>query len=106
MSKKTKNQRVASTTTTEQETAASENSLEALTPLEEKVIRMSRGLSEDDTQRLQFGLGADQDTMAKLAMIEKQMVDAVAQAEVVSPVEEGRQTPAELLSAWLDGDQG
>ncbi len=106
LSKQKDKQRVASTTTTKQETATSEDSLEALTPLEEKVIRMSRGLSEEDAQPLQFGLGADRETMAKLALIEKQMVDAVAQAEVVSPAEEGRQTPAELLSSWLDGDQG
>lgn len=77
-----------------------ETSLQALTPQEEKVLRMAYGMSEDDSRALQFGLGADEETRLRLAMIEGQLLRCLE-----SPQEMGegrRPSPAELLSAWLD----
>jgi hypothetical protein len=44
--------------------------LAALTPTEEKVIRMLHGLSEPDDAPLEFGIGASPDTMLNLALVE------------------------------------
>ncbi|HSG69590.1 MAG TPA: hypothetical protein VLA12_04200, partial [Planctomycetaceae bacterium] len=57
-------------------TEESEPNFETLTPEEEKVLRMLHGLSEDDGHALKFALGADDDARAKLAMMEKNLVDA------------------------------
>ena len=50
--------------------------LAALTPEEEKALRMAHGLTERDDHILSFALGADQDTRLKLAMMEKQLIEA------------------------------
>lgn len=92
-------QRSWGTTTTEQAQDNGEASLEALTPREEKVLRMLHGMSEDDSRKLQFALGADEETRMKLAMIEDQLLGFMD-----STAEEGedRFSPAEFLSSWLD----
>jgi hypothetical protein len=57
-------------------TEETETNFEALTPEEEKVLRMLHGLSEDDSHALKFALGANEEALAKLAMMEKNLVDA------------------------------
>jgi hypothetical protein len=57
-------------------TEETETNFEALTPEEEKVLRMRHGLSEDDNHSLKFALGANEEAQAKLAMMEKNLVDA------------------------------
>ena len=42
----------------------------SLNPEEEKVIRMLHGLSEPDEARLEFAVGANEETKLKLALIE------------------------------------
>lgn len=88
------------TTVTRSADAEQETSLQALTPQEEKVLRMAHGMSEDDSRALQFGLGADEETLLKLAMIEGQLLRCLESPQEV--VEGRRPSPAELLSAWLD----
>ena len=91
----------AVSTTTEvvrEETGLSPN---ALTPREEKVLRMVHGMTEDDAHALQFGLGADEETQLKLAMIEQQVMQFIA-AGAEEGSKAGRITPAELLASWLE----
>ena len=97
-----KNKASSVTTTTGEAREEAETSLEALTPQEEKVVRMLHGLSEDDSRALQFALGAGAEAKMKLAMIEQQMVDTMASSSVDEA--DDRPSPAELLSAWLDGE--
>lgn len=63
-------------------TEETERNMEALTPQEEKVIRMLNGLSEDDSHALKFGLGANEETRARLAMMEKNLIDAFQWGEM------------------------
>lgn len=67
-----------STSVTEIQTGS--EGFDALTPEEEKALRMLHGLSEDDNHMLKFGLGADSDTKLKLAMMEKFLIDAFQRA--------------------------
>ncbi len=97
---KNEDQMSSVTTTTEEVTETTETSLDGLTATEEKVIRMLHGLSEDDSRALDFGLGADEESKLKMALIERQLADAMSAPER-SP-DDGRQTPAELLSSFLD----
>ena len=87
------------TTTTETAPQGTEESLEALTPREEKVLRMRHGMSEDDSRSLQFALGADEETQIKLAMIESHLMECIAST---SEADDDRPSPAELISSWLD----
>ena len=96
-----KNQKTSVTTTTEETREQTEASLDALTPQEEKVVRMIHGLSEEDTRALQFALGASDDAQMKIAMIEQQLIDTMVKG-TVDPVDDDRPSPAELLSAWID----
>ena len=76
-----KRQGVAVTTTvTQKETEG--RSLEALTPLEERVLRMLHGLSESDDHELQFALGADDEQRARLAALEANLLEAFARDEL------------------------
>lgn len=58
--------------------------LEGLTPVEEKALRMLHGLSEGDEHELKFALGADHETRLKLAMIEKELLDAFQWGELTT----------------------
>ncbi len=78
--------------------------METLTPQEEKLIRMVHGLGEDDSRSLQFGLGASVEAEMKLAMIERQLIDTIGGDGANSGQTQRRQSPAELLSAWLDDE--
>ena len=90
------------TTTTAGTPEKTETSLEMLTPREEKVIRMTHGLSEDDSRALQFGLGASRDANMKLALIESQLSACLATENPENAFDDDRPSPAELISAWLD----
>lgn len=57
------------------ETTAPETSLDVLTPEEEKVLRMRNGLSEPDDHALSFALGASEETKARLALMEKYLIE-------------------------------
>lgn len=93
-----RDKRSLGTTTTEQAQENDGASLEALTPREEKVLRMLHGMSEDDSRKLQFALGADEETRMKLAMIEDQLLAFISgEDDGEDPV-----SPAELLASWLD----
>ena len=71
---KNKPQRGTTTTTTDEATESEETS-EGLSPTEEKAVRMLHGLDEEDDHELQFGLGADEKTLARLANLEKFLVE-------------------------------
>ena len=70
-----------STVTVREQEESEETSFEGLTPEEEKVIRMRHGLSEDGSHRLKFALGADEESRAKLALMEKNLIDTFDEPE-------------------------
>ncbi|MGM0557859.1 MAG: hypothetical protein ACQEVA_15850 [Myxococcota bacterium] len=74
--KQPQNDRTTTTTTEKSGEATTEEDL--LTPTEEKAVRMVHGLAEDDDHTLQFGLGANEEAMSKLASLEKFLVDKFA----------------------------
>ncbi|RAL22154.1 hypothetical protein DL240_09875 [Lujinxingia litoralis] len=79
MSNQTKNQQRGSVvTTTETARSKSDTRLDVLSPQEEKVLRMLHGLSEEDSHELKFALGADEETRLKLAMMERDLHEALA----------------------------
>lgn len=57
-----------------------------LTPEEEHVVRMRHGLGEGDDYQLKFALGATADTLAKLANLEKFLVEKFAKDTTISGV--------------------
>ncbi len=52
------------------ESLPNKTGLQTLTPEEEKVIRMRYGLGEPDETWLEFGVGANHETMLNLALVE------------------------------------
>lgn len=76
MSDEKKHPRDARTTTTTTETSEQiKKDDDLLSPTEEKAVRMVHGLAEGDEHELQFGLGANEEAMAKLANLEKFLVE-------------------------------
>lgn len=63
-------------------TEATQAQFEALTPVEEKALRMLHGLSEGDAHELKFALGATQESRLELAMLEKRLLDAFQWGEL------------------------
>ena len=61
-----------------------QQNFDVLTPLEEKVLRMLHGVSEDDAHALKFGLGAQGDDRTRLAMMERHLLDAFQWGEMGS----------------------
>ena len=57
-------------TTTETEQAREPKPAEALTPEEEKVVRMLHGMSEEGSYELKFALGADEELRHRLGLLE------------------------------------
>lgn len=70
------------TTVTKSEPEVDERSLEALTPLEEKVLRMLHGLSESDEHELKFALGADEEQTLRLAALEQHLLESFERDEL------------------------
>lgn len=75
-SKKTKTQATVTERTSSQ--------FAELTPTEEKALRMLHGLTEGDSHELKFALGADEEARLKLAMMEKQLLDAFQWGELAT----------------------
>ncbi len=63
------------TTTTETQTVEEGRDLNVLSPLEEKVLRMLHGMSEEDAHQLKFALGADDELRARLALLEHTLIE-------------------------------
>lgn len=76
----TKDKFQTSTSTSVTESERQSQGLEALTPEEEKALRMLHGMSEGDDHILKFALGADEETRLKLAMMEKFHLEAFERA--------------------------
>lgn len=70
--KKRSQKSVVTTTTQTERTVRTEEDL--LTPAEEKAVRMVHGLAEGPEHELQFGLGANEEALAKLASLEQFLV--------------------------------
>ena len=80
MSDKKRNQGVlAPTTVTEHKLGGQD--LGVLTPEEERVLRMRHGLTEGTDHLLAFAPGASQETKLKLAMMEKNLIEAFAKVD-------------------------
>lgn len=95
-----KNQRRNLKTTTLTESAPeAQAGMDALTPEEERVVRLRHGLSEGDDYALKFGLGASQETLMKLANLEQFLVEKFAQTAEVGGVINPPEAEAEVLSA-------
>lgn len=60
------------------------SSVDGLSPIEEKALRMLHGLSEEDHHELSFALGANEETRLKLAMMEKHLLDAFQWGELTT----------------------
>lgn len=91
-------------TTTTTITEESVETIEGLLPEEEKALRMLHGLSESDDTVLQFGLGANDETAAKLAMMEKHLLTAFGWGEL-EEFQVGEQhidAKAKIIDALLD----
>ena len=89
------------TTTVTEETV---ETFEGLMPEEEKALRMLHGLSEPDDHALQFALGANEDTAAKLALMEKHLLDAFGwgELETFQVDEEHLDAKAKIIDALRD----
>lgn len=84
------------TTTCTEVEPATEQSLDVLTPQEEKVLRMIHGLSEPGTHVLKFGLGASEETRLQLAALEMFLVQNMRGPKAVA------QASSPLLNERLD----
>lgn len=80
--------------------------LDELSPMEEKALRMLHGLSEDDDHQLKFALGANEETRLKLAMMEKHLLDAFQWGELTTfdIGEEHVQAKAKIIDRLRDTD--
>ncbi len=81
-------------TRTQDENGAEEAEASFLTPEEERVVRARHGLSEDDDHELNFALGADEETEARLEELEQFLVRAFDDRK-----EEGQQYFPESIEA-------
>ena len=82
-----KNQRRGLKTTTLTESAPrAQADMDALTPQEERVVRLRHGLGEGDDYALKFGLGASEETLMKLANLERFLVEKFAHTAQISGV--------------------
>lgn len=91
-------------TTTTTVTEESVESFDGLTPEEEKALRMHHGLSEPDEHELQFALGASEEAAAKLALMEKHLLDAFGwgELETFQVQDEHVEAKARIIDALRD----
>lgn len=69
--KETKTAKITRTTTTVEPARKQETTpYELLEPVEEKVIRMHYGLSEDDDKALEYAVGASEDSRMRVSLME------------------------------------
>ncbi len=73
-------------TTTRQNQAPETSPYELLEPIEEKVIRMRYGLSEGDDKRLEYAVGASEDTRNRVTLME---AGNIAELDGIVPVASG-----------------
>lgn len=73
-------------TTTRQNQAPEPSPYELLEPIEEKVIRMRYGLSEGDDKRLEYAVGASEDTRNRVTLME---AGNIAELDGIVPVASG-----------------
>lgn len=95
MTDKKKDLRTTGTMTVTEEQHSSSEDLGVLTPEEEKVVRMRHGLGEDGDHELKFGLGADEEALAKLANLEKFLVEKFRKTERLEGVFNGTEVDIE-----------
>ena len=85
--KETKTKKITRTTTTvAPERKPEATPYELLEPVEEKVIRMRYGLSENDEKALEYAVGASEDTRLRVSLME---AGNIAELDGDVPVAEG-----------------
>lgn len=89
MTDEKKELRSTGTTTVTEESEQGTGDLAALTPEEEKAVRMRHGLDESDEHELKFGLGANEEALAKLASLEMFLVEKFERTEKLEGVFDG-----------------
>lgn len=89
MTDEKKNLRSTGTTTVTEESRRDREDMNVLTPEEEKVVRMRHGLAEEGDHELKFGLGANEEVLAKLANLEKFLVTKFTATEKLEGVFDG-----------------
>lgn len=76
--KKTQKQKkLTSTRTISRPTTPESTPYDLLEPVEEKVIRMHYGLSENDEKALEYAVGASEDTRMRVSLMEAGNIDAL-----------------------------
>ena len=78
--------KVETVTKTQSRPSAPEAPYELLEPLEEKVIRMRYGLSEEDSKELEYAVGASEESRERLGLME---ANNIAELDGEVPVQEG-----------------
>ena len=77
MKKPLKQRTLAPTTTLDPSTKPESSPYDLLEPVEEKVIRMHYGLSENDEKALEYAIGASEDTRMRVSLMEAGNIDAL-----------------------------
>ncbi len=95
MTDEKKDLRSTGTTTVTEESRRGDEDMDVLTPEEEKVVRMRHGLAEDDDHELKFGLGANEEVLAKLANLEKFLVAKFTATDKLEGVFDGDHVDSE-----------
>lgn len=95
MTDEKKNLRSTGTTTVTEESRRGEEDMDVLTPEEEKVVRMRHGLAEEGDHELKYGLGANEEALAKLANLEKFLVEKFTKTEKLEGVFDGTHVDSE-----------
>jgi hypothetical protein len=95
LSDEKKDLRSTGTTTVTEEARPQSEGMDMLTAEEEKVVRMRRGLAEDDEHEPKFGLGANEEALAKLANLEKFLVAKFTATEKLEGVFDGDHVDSE-----------
>lgn len=106
MTDEKKKQRSTGTTTVTQEQSEAGGDMDVLTPEEERVVRMRHGLAEDDDHELKFGLGANEEALAKLANLEKFLVEKFTKTEKLEGVFDGTTVDVEAKRMIIDKLKG
>ena len=73
------------TTTTEETIQTQTQTSEGLSPTEEKVVRMLHGLTEDGSAKLEFALGANEEAIAQLALMENHLLNVFGRTDKTEP---------------------
>ncbi len=97
--KETKTKKTVRTSTTVAPAKKPETTpYELLEPVEEKVIRMHYGLSENDDKALEYAVGASEDTRMRVSLME---AGNIAELDAEVPVAKG--TDRQILREFVSG---